>query len=47
MKVTIQFNTRKNTYIALDIRGMVLGIYDPKVHGTVEEFRNAMAELAA
>lgn len=42
----ITFNARKRTYVAIDKHGMVLGIYDPTEHGTVEEFARRMAELA-
>jgi len=42
----IQFNTRKKTYVATDRYGLVLGIYNPSEHGTVEEFARRMAELA-
>lgn len=45
--MTITFNNKKQTYIAVDKRGLVLGIYNPAEHGTVEEFRNAMAALVS
>jgi len=45
--MTIQFSTKLNTYIAYDKRGVLLGKYSPKDHGTVEEFRNAMIALTA
>ena len=41
----ITYSKAKQTYVAQDKHGHVLGIYDPKVHGTVEDFRNAMIAM--
>ncbi len=45
--MSINFNTTLNTYVAQDTIGQVLGIYDPAVHGTVEEFKHAMTNAFA
>lgn len=45
--MSINYNAQLNTYVAQDTIGQVLGIYDPAVHGTVEEFRHAMTEANA
>lgn len=41
----IQFNHRLNTHTAVDDFGVVLSIYDPKVHGTLADFRAASRAL--
>jgi len=40
--MSINFNARLGTYVAQDNIGQVVAVYDPKVHGTVEEFRNSI-----
>lgn len=46
--MSINYQSALNTYVAQDAYGVVLGIYDPAKHGTVEEFRHAMtAEFTA
>ncbi len=45
--MNIIFHSKLKTYIATDKYGYVLGTYDPKRHGTLEEFREAMKELVS
>lgn len=40
----IIFSPALRTYVAHDDLGLVLGIYAPEEHGTVEEFRHRMTE---
>ncbi len=42
--MSINYQHALNTYVAQDAYGVVLGIYDPAKHGTVEEFKHAMTE---
>lgn len=44
--MSINFNTKLGRYVAQDEYGVVVSIYDPAVHGTLDEFRNAMARSA-
>lgn len=44
--MSIAFNAALQTYVAHDEYGVVEAIYDPARHGTLAEFRNAMASLA-
>lgn len=45
--MSINFNTRLKTYVAQNERGEVLGIYDPKRHGTVDDFKREMVHASA
>lgn len=40
--MSINYNHTLGTYVAQDTCGVVQAIYDPAIHGTVDEFRNAM-----
>lgn len=40
----IQFNSTIGTYTAIDHRGVVLSLYRPDKHGTVEEWITATRE---
>lgn len=45
--MSINYNALLGTYVAQDTIGQVIDIYQPAKHGTLEEFRNAMAREAA
>lgn len=45
--MSINYQHALNTYVAQDHFGVVLGIYNPAEHGTVEEFKHCMTELHA
>lgn len=40
--MNIRYDNTLGTYVAIDNSGVVAAIYNPRVHGSVEEFRNAM-----
>lgn len=44
--MSINYNTKLGRYVAQDEYGVVISMYNPSVHGTLEEFRNAMARAA-
>lgn len=44
----VQYNHQLRTYTATDDYGVVLSVYNPALHGTVEDFkRSALMEVAA
>jgi hypothetical protein len=43
--MSIQFNSALGTHTAVDRFGVVLSIYDPKIHGTLADFRAASRAL--
>lgn len=45
--MSIAYNARLGTYVAQDSIGQVVAIYNPNTHGSVDEFRNAMAHESA
>lgn len=45
--MSINFNARLNTHVAQDRFGVVLGIYSPAEHGSLEEFKRLMTEQHA
>jgi hypothetical protein len=44
--MSINFNLNLDTYVAQDAFGLVVAIYDRNKHGSLAEFRNAVAALA-
>ena len=42
--MVIQYAHALHTYVAADRYGVVHSIYRPEVHGTLEDFRRAVAE---
>ena len=42
--MSINYQSALNTYVAQDQYGVVLGIYDPAAHGTLDEFKHRMTE---
>ncbi len=45
--MSINYNAALDTYVAQDNIGQVVAIYDPKTHGTLDGFRNAMGRYSA
>lgn len=45
--MSINYNARLNTHVAQDRFGVVLGIYNPAQHGSLDEFRRLMTEQYA
>jgi hypothetical protein len=45
--MSINYSHRLSTYVAQDSIGQVVAIYDPGIHGSVDEFRNAMSRESA
>lgn len=43
--MSIHYNATLGTHTAVDRYGVVLSIYDPKIHGTLADFRAASRAL--
>lgn len=43
--MSIQYNHQLNTHTAVDSFGVVIAIYNPATHGTLESFKASCADL--